>query len=107
MRKKIHLIILACVIGLLFTACGAEQNMKKAEKFLAIGEYYDAANQFRQAYQATPAKERSLRGKRAAKMAYCYDKINESQRAIAAYRNVIRYKQDDAETHLHLADNLM
>ena len=69
MRKKVHLIILACVIGLLFTACGAEQNMKKGEKFLALGEYYDAANQFRQAYQATPPKERDLRGQRAAKMA--------------------------------------
>ena len=107
MRNKVHLIIIAWIACLLLTACGAEQNMKKGEKFLAIGEYYDAANQFRQAYQATPAKERSLRGKRAAKMAYCYDKINESQRAIAAYRNVIRYKQDDAETHLRLADNLM
>lgn len=107
MRNKIHLIIIAWIACLLLTACGAEQNMKKGEKFLAVGEYYDAANQFRQAYQATPAKERDLRGQRAAKMAFCYDKINESQRAIAAYRNVIRYKQDDAETHLRLADNLM
>ena len=57
MRNKVHLIIIAWIACLLLTACGAEQNMKKGEKFLAIGEYYDAANQFRQAYQATPAKE--------------------------------------------------
>ena len=37
----------------------------------------------------------------------CYDYIGESQRAIAAYRNVIRYKQDDAQTHIDLAKNLM
>ena len=81
--------------------------MKKGEKYLALGEYYDAAKEFRTAYQRTPPKERVLRGQRARMMAYCYDKINENQRAIAAYRNVIRYKQDDPETHLHLADNLM
>ena len=81
--------------------------MKKGEKYLALGEYYDAAKEFRTAYQRTPPKERALRGQRARMMAYCYDKINENQRAIAAYRNVIRYKQDDPETHLHLADNLM
>ena len=57
------------IIILLFTACGAEHNMKKGEQYLAIGEYFDAANQFKQAYQRTPVKEKSLRGQRALKMA--------------------------------------
>ena len=40
-------------------------------------------------------------------MAFCYDKINSTQKAIAAYRNVIRYKQDDGDTHLSFARQLM
>ena len=32
------------------TGCGADKNLKKGEKYLAIGEYYDAATQFKQAY---------------------------------------------------------
>ena len=106
MRNRIHITTIA-FLCLLLCACGADRNMKKGEKYLALGEYYDAAKEFRTAYQRTPPKERALRGQRARMMAYCYDKINENQRAIAAYRNVIRYKQDDPETHLHLADNLM
>ena len=81
--------------------------MKKAEKLNAIGEYYDAAEQFKQAYSRTPAKERDERGKRALKMAICYEKINATPKAIAAYRNVIRYKQDHIETHLSLARLLL
>lgn len=81
--------------------------MKKGEKLLAIGEYYDAAEQFKQAYSRTPAKERDERGKRALKMAICYEKINATPKAIAAYRNVIRYKQDYIETHLSLARLLL
>ena len=93
--------------GVMLMACGAEKNLKRGEKALAIGEYYEAAQEFRQAYRKTPPKERDKRGQRAAKMALCYDKINEAQRTIAACRNVIRYKQDNGTTHLMLAQNLM
>ena len=88
-------------------SCGPERDMKKGEKFLAIGEYYDAAEAFKAAYNKTPAKEKTQRGQRAIKMAVCYEKINATQKAIAAYRNVIRYKQDDVETHLAFARQLL
>lgn len=104
MRKPaIVIIVLSCLL----MSCGADRNMKKGEKLLAIGEYYDAAEQFKQAYSRTPAKERDERGKRALKMAICYEKINATPKAIAAYRNVIRYKQDYIETHLSLARLLL
>lgn len=99
--------IAAFCIVLLLAACGVDRNIKKGEKFLALGEYYDAAAQFKTAYQRTPPKDRQQRGEMARKMAYCYNRISSSQRAIAAYRNIIRYKQDDGETHRQLADNLM
>ena len=92
---------------MLLSGCGAEQAMKKGDKFYALGEYFDAANQYRKAYAATPAKERTLRGQRALKMAECYRRINYTQKAIAAYNNAIRYKQGDSLTHLYLAQQLM
>lgn len=95
------------LIVVFICGCGIDRNIKKGEKFLSVGEYYDAASQFKRAYQRTPAKDREQRGQLAKKMAYCYDKISSSQRAIAAYRNVTRYKQDNPDTHLKLAENLM
>ena len=105
--KQVFGLFLLCTVALLLHSCGIDRNIKKGEKFLAIGEYHDAATQFKTAYQRTPAKDRAQRGQLAAKMAFCYDRISSSQRAIAAYRNVIRYKQDDKDTHLKLAANLM
>ena len=48
----------ACIAVMTFvlTGCGADKNMKRGEKYLAIGEYYAAANQFKQAYTKTPPK---------------------------------------------------
>ena len=63
--------MLLLISSLLLMSCGADKYMKKGEKFLALGEYYDAADQFKQAYTRTPAKERDTRGKRALKMAQC------------------------------------
>ncbi|MBR5349898.1 MAG: OmpA family protein [Prevotella sp.] len=104
--KQCHIFFVIFVFLFLFS-CGPERDMKKGEKFLAIGEYYDAAEAFKAAYNKTPAKEKTQRGQRAIKMAVCYEKINATQKAIAAYRNVIRYKQDDVETHLAFARQLL
>ena len=105
-RQRRRLMLMVGVI-LILTACGVDRNIKKGEKHLSLGEYYDAATQFKTAYQRTPTKERQQRGELSLKMAECYERISSSQRAIAAYRNVIRYKQDNGETHKRLAENLM
>lgn len=110
MGKNTYLYIYSMLLlagSMLFTACGADKNMKKAEKYLALGEYYDAANEFKQAYRKTPAKERDRRGLIAQKMARCYEKVNQSQAAIAAYRNAIRYKQATTDDRLHFARQLL
>ena len=106
--KNCWLLAVSCwLLAALLTGCGAEQAMKKGDKYYALGEYYDAASQYKKAYSQTPAKERALRGKRALKMAESYRRINYTQKAIAAYNNAIRYKQTDSLTHLHLAGQLM
>ena len=81
--------------------------MKKGDKFFALGEYYDAAAQYKRAYSQTPSKERKLRGERALKMADCYRRINYTQKAIAAYNNATRYKVAHAEDYFYLGQQLM
>ena len=105
--RKIFIIASVTIFSLLLTGCGADQAIKKAEKFYAVGEYYDAAAQYKKAYSGTPSKEKEKRGQLSAKMAECYRKINNTNKAITAYKNVIRYKQADSLTHLRLAQQLM
>ena len=88
--------------ALLLTGCGADQAMKKGDKFYVIGEYYDAASQYRKAYTQTPSKERELKGQRAMKLAECYRRILQTSKAITAYNNAVRYKQEDSLTHFWL-----
>ena len=99
--------IITAVCCLLLMSCGIDKNLKKGEKFLALGEYYDAADQFKQPYTKTPSKERASRGKIALKMARCYDKINSTPKAIAAYRNAVRYNQASIDDHLAYARLLL
>ena len=94
--------ILLFAVAVLLTACGAETAMKKGDKFFALGEYYDAASQYKKAYSQTKAKDKPLRGQRAMKMADCYRRINQTQRAIAAYNNALRYKQADSMAVFYL-----
>ena len=102
--KVLPLLVLSL---LLLAGCGAEKNMKKAEKFMAIGEYYDAASQYKQAYSKTPPKERDRRGLIAGKMAVCYRKINSTPKAVAAYRNMVRYNKATVDDRLELGRQLL
>ena len=106
MQKTLHLLYLL-LVAVFLTGCGADQAMKKGDKFYALGEYFDAATQYKRAYAQTPVKEKAIRGQRALKMADCYRRINYTQRAIAAYRNAIRYGQTDSMTYLYLGQQLL
>lgn len=107
-RRNNHIFPYFFILVLLMLAsCGADSNMRKGEKFLALGEYYDAAEQFKQAYSRTPSKERQKRGAIALKMAHCYQRINASQKAVAAYRNAVRYNSADVNHHLALGRQML
>ena len=101
--RKIETIAISLVSVVLISCDGPEKAFKKAEKFNAIGEYYDAAAQYKKAYSQTPPKDKKQRGMLSAKMAECYRRINNTSKAIAAYNNIIRYKMEDSLTHLRLA----
>ena len=76
--------------------------MRKGDKFYALGEYFDAATQYKKAYSQTKANDKPLRGQRALKMADCFRRINYTQKAIAAYNNAVRFKQIDSTSLMHL-----
>ena len=106
MRRLVSIIYIIGVAVLLI-GCGADTAMKKGDKFYALGEYYDAAAQYKKAYTQTRAKDKPLRGQRALKMADCYAKINYTQKAIAAYNNAVRYKQADSLALFRLGQLLL
>ena len=91
------------LFALVFCACGAEKNMKKGDAFYAIGEYFDAAAEYKKAYSRTPTKDKEKRAERAWKMAECYRPINYSAKAAGAYQNAIRYKYPDSLAIFYLA----
>ncbi len=105
--KSILFALAMTIVVCILTGCGADSYMKKGDKYYALGEYYDAATQYKKAYSATSAKDRDDRGKRALKMAECYRRLNYTQKAVAAYNNAIRYKQTDSLTFLYLGQQLM
>lgn len=106
-NNKYYLLTALLAVAMMLHSCVADNAMRKGEKFLSIGEYHDAAEQFKKAYSKTPAKERQLRGQRALKMAHCYRHISSTQKAISAYRNAIRYNVATLDDHLAYARLLL
>lgn len=105
--KTYYLLMAFLAVALMLHSCAADNAMRKGEKFLAIGEYHDAAEQFKKAYTKTPVKERQLRGQRALKMAHCYRHISSTQKAISAYRNALRYNVATLDDRLDYARLLL
>ena len=91
------------LLPLLLLSCSVDKYIKKGDAFLAIGEYYNAAAEYKKAYSRTPTKDKEKRGERAWKMAECYRLNNYSAKAAGAYQNAVRYKYPDSLGILYLA----
>lgn len=105
--KHLLYILSACAILLALNSCSTERTIRKGDRHWALGEYYDAAMQYRKAYRQLSPKQKTQRGKVALKMAKSYARINQSQRAAAAYANAIRYGQASTEDRLAYAQQLL
>lgn len=92
---------------LMMVSCGADTYERKGDRAGAIGEYFVAADNYRRAYSKTPSTDREHRGQRALKMAKSYERFNNTQKAIAGYRNAVRYEVAKAEDRLHYARQLL
>ena len=84
--RLLRIAVLCAVV--LLSACNAENYVKKGDAFYAIGEYFDAAAEYKKAYARTPIKDKEKRGVRAWKMAQCYRRMNFSAKAMGAYQRI-------------------
>lgn len=87
----------------LLAGCGAENNVKKGDRFYVLGEYFDAAAEYKRAYMRTPVKEKAKRAERAYKAADCYRRINATAKALGSYQSAVRYHYPDSIVYFYLA----
>ena len=102
--KKWATLFSSILMALWLAGCSAESNVKKGDKFYAIGEYFEAGAEYRKAYMRTKPKERAKRGERAYKAADCYRRINYTSRAMGSYQNAVRYNYPDSIVFFYLAE---
>ena len=101
MRTRFYILIILATM--LCVACSNENiSFKKGEQFYAMGEYYQAAQQYKKSYQRIPTKDKALRADRAFRMGLCYERINNPQKAMQAFQNAVRYHHTDSTALLHL-----
>ena len=104
MHRRLRYIPIIILIMMLAASCGVDRAIKKGDKFAAIMEYYEAAQEYKSAYRRISPKERKKRGVVAWKLAECYRKINSPVFAVGAYQNAVRYGYPDSMAQLYLAD---
>ena len=87
--RKLFYILLA---ALLLSGCSVQQRVKRADKKFAIGEYYIAADIYKQCYsRLSTKKDRELKGYVAFKQGECYRILN-NPRAANCYQSALRCK---------------
>lgn len=103
MKHTLYIIIAI----LLVTSCGSpEKSERKGDLAMAIGEYFEAGTQYKQAYQHTSNKDRDNRARRSFKQGEAFRLYGYTARAAGAYRSAVRYGYTDSLTLRHLADML-
>ena len=92
---------------MLLTGCSIQQRVKKADKKFAIGEYYDAAQIYKQCQRNINAKQqRELKAHVSFRQGECYRILNDGK-AVNAYASAIKYKYPDSIAYLHYGEVLM
>ena len=103
--KRILYIIVGLMLASVFmslTSCKGPK-LKDADEAYDRGEYFDAATIYRKLYNRYNRKEDQwLRGELAFQLGMCHLKLNQGNRAAAAFQNAIRYEYEDTTVMLRL-----
>ena len=75
---------------LLLASCGLNGRIAKADKKFALGEYYRAAELYKNVYASVPRKKKALKAEVAFKMGNAYRAIEQNKKAEQAYKNATR-----------------
>ena len=105
MVRLIRTILILSTLSWLFTSCTtSEKAERRGDAALALGEYAEAAGQYRHAYNLTPNKDKARRGLLQYKMGECYRAYGYTARALGAYRSAERFGLTDTLTFLRQGD---
>ena len=92
---------------MLLTGCSIQRRVKKADKKFDIGEYYDAAQIYKQCYsRLSSKKDRELKAHVSFRQGECQRILNDPK-AVSAYNNAIKLKYQDSTVYLRYAEVLM
>lgn len=95
------------LIFILLSACGTpERSIKRGDAAMAIGEYCEAAAQYKKGYSRIPPTDRKRRGEVAYKMGDAFRRYGNTARALGAFRNAARYGQNDTLTQFYIGELL-
>ncbi len=103
--KNILFTVLACSLLLTFNSCSISARIKRADKRFEIGEYYQAAEMYKQTYRQVKSKDKSLRAHIAFHQGECYRILN-SNKAVNCYKSAIRYHYPNSIVYLRYAQVL-
>lgn len=105
MRRILYIMVglMLASIAMSMSSCKGPK-LKDADEAYDRGEYFDAATIYRKLYNRYNRKEDAwLRGELAFQLGMCHLKLNQGNRAAAAFQNAIRYEYEDSTTLLRLA----
>ena len=103
--KSILVITCACSLVIALSSCSISARIKRADKRYNIGEYYQAAEMYKQVYRQLKGQDKSLRAHVTFQQGECYRILNNS-RAANSYKSAIRYHYPDSIVYLHYAQVL-
>ena len=103
--KTIISLLAVAFMATTFSACSVSARVKRADRKYQIGEYYAAAEMYKQVYKNLKSKDKKLRAHVAFHQAECYRTLN-NKKAATAYKNAIRYHYPDSIMYLHYAQVL-
>lgn len=103
-RNLLYILCVSVVIAG-FSSCSVSARVKRADKKYNIGEYYQAAEMYKQVYRHINSKDKAMRAHVAFNQGECYRILNNSK-ATSAYKNAIRYHHPDSIVYLHYAQVL-
>lgn len=94
-------------MAFVLTGCSIQHRIKKADKKFAIGEYYDAAQIYKQCNQRLhPKKQRDLKAHVSFRQGECFRILNDAK-AVSSYASAIKCKYQDSIVYLHYGEVLM
>ena len=103
--KQILLLFYTTALACGMVSCSVSARVKRADKKYHIGEYYAAADMYKQVYKQISSKDKKLRAHVAFHQGECYRILNNSK-AVSAYKNAARYRYQDSIVYLRYAQVL-